>query len=31
MISLLAGGRYAVKYRPGVWPGQMVGGKATCD
>jgi len=25
-ISVLAGGRYAVKYRPGVWPGGATGG-----
>ena len=25
-ISLLAGGRYAVKYRPGVWPSKTAGG-----
>jgi len=25
-ISLLAGGRYAVKYRPGVWPSGPTGG-----
>lgn len=25
-ISLLLGGRYAVKYQPGVWPSQAAGG-----
>ncbi|OHT54590.1 hypothetical protein [Mycobacteroides chelonae] len=25
-ISVLAGGRYAVRYRPGVWPGGETGG-----
>jgi hypothetical protein len=28
-ISLLLGGRYAVKYRPGVWPSQGAGGWLT--
>ncbi|WP_368834164.1 hypothetical protein [Mycobacterium intracellulare] len=25
-VSILAGGRYAVKYRPGVWPSGATGG-----